>query len=222
MILWNKLFQRKSTTKSEQPRTDADLWSGVPEVGRPMDAKPHLLGQLSNDSWRENHARHALVALAISTDNFNGIGKEGFYMFDLSGDATIVCKLSDSTVQQLEGGCDLCVETFQMPTYPILRVCLDWERRDGQTQTFENIPDIAWADIQRFFSLLIRSSRLLIHAVESEAPIPRFTAEAKFDEERCEAYRKEVLKAVRWYNEIREGQRDYQTAFREFFSSNPM
>lgn len=189
-----------------------------------MDQKPDVIEGFRTTSFRTNDTQHALLALALSTTNFHGIGPEGFYLFDLQGDATIVSKLSDSSmsVLDLQGGGDLEVTTHKMPTYPILRACLHWKRKDGRFLTQENILDVRWVDVQRFFDSMLRTSTVVIHAVESEAPIPRFSARLSIDRERSSAYKAAAVKATKWYRNIPEHTRDFRAATQRFWEEHPM
>jgi hypothetical protein len=142
----------------------------------------------------------------------------------LQGDATIVSKLSDGTISalDLQGGVDFEVATYEMPTYPVLRTCLHWKRRDGRFLTQESVLDIEWVDVQRFFDSMLRTSTVVVHVVGSEAPIPRFSARLSFDRERSSAYKAAVVKATKWYRNIPEHTRDFRAATQRFWEEHPM
>lgn len=189
-----------------------------------MDQKPEVMSQLAKTSWRNNDRLHAIAALMVSTANYTAGTGDGFYLFDLQGDPTIVSKISAATMINIDpaGRGDFEVSSHNMTTYPLLRACLHWKRKDGKFQTQENLLDITWIDAQRFFDSLLSKGKLVVHAVDSAAPNPRFSVRMTFDSQRKLIYRKELMKAATCYKQLPESGRDYRFAVQQFWDANPM
>ncbi len=96
------------------------------------------------------------------------------------------------------------------------------ETMGGSFMTQENVLDVRWVDVQRFFDSMLRTSTVVIHAVESEAPVPRFSVRLSFDRERSNAYKAAVVKATKWYRNVPEHIRDFCAATQRFWEEHPM
>ncbi len=216
MGLFDKLFGTPAGT------TGSDLWAGVPSIGSPMATRPEIKAKLT-PSRREDTTQHAMLAMAATTHQFTSPRGDAIYIFDFFGDPTVICKMSDSRAQEILPRCEFFVESVDMPTYPVLRTCLDWTRKAGDSPlTFESTQDLRNIDIQQFFSALLRSSKLWIHAVRDDAPIPRFTAQMSFDTARMGYYRGELQTAIACFTRLPSERRNYERAVLACYKASPM
>lgn len=198
-----------------------NLWGTVPAVGVPIATNLEIRAKLK--ACHDDPNQHAMLALASSVEQFFAVQGEGFYVFDLFGDATLICKMSDQTEQAIGRKVDFFIEALELPTYPVLRMCVDWNRNAGTGLfTFESTPDLQSVNVQHFFDSLLASAKLWVHACRDDSPLPRFTGQLSFDQGRIEYYRQELQKAVAIFDRLSPDQRDYRQAIAAFYTEKPL
>lgn len=219
MGLFKKLFGGGTPGSSQGD----DMWAGIPALGQPMASNPELKATVSDPATRQDTTKHALLALAATTRQFAALRGEGIYLFDLFGDPTLVCKMSEASFQKTLPRCEFFVEAVAMPTHPILRVCLEVARREGTGPlTFERLVDVQDINIQQSFGSLLRSPQLWIHVARDEAPVPRFTAQLRFDQARVAYYPREIATATKCFKALPAHTRNLEQAVVDFHRSRPM
>jgi hypothetical protein len=203
----------------------ADTWSGIQPIGQPILATPDMEAKLRDPANRNEPIQRSILALAAINQQhpFTSLPEEGFLVFELSGDATIVCKMTDATSRKIDRTLEFFVEAVEMPTYPVLRLCLEWDRvQGGNPLTFESTPDLQDIDFQRFLSALLKAGKVWIHAVNSDASISILSTLVSFDRDRVGYYKGEVEKATRYFRNLAKDKRNYRQAMEDFYKARPM
>jgi tetratricopeptide (TPR) repeat protein len=209
-------FEVKETAGGDH-RHWRDVCAGLPFAGEPIEYKGDAVEKFGKHPWRDDLDHHALLALALSVQRHTEIEAPGFCAFDLAGDATIVCKLDDKTIQRMvrERG-TISLKTYSMPTFPILAMALKWPLEDNLVFELEMLVNIANCDYQLFFESMLRSSRFFLHVIDAEAAAPSFSTMADIAQESITYFREEIRKAVDYYQLIPSSLRDLTLAASKF------
>ncbi|MFH2044833.1 MAG: hypothetical protein ABIK92_06785 [Pseudomonadota bacterium] len=214
----NKVYREKSSATESACQID-NLWSGVSAVGDSIvSTDPKYKEKFADPIIRENPLQLGGFALAATISQYYALGGEGIYLFNIYGDPTIICRMKDANEKQIDHSCELFLNSIEMPTYPILRICLDWKRYDGSILSFESIPDLRSENVQSFFKAVVQSQKCWIHIVKDNVPMLSVASRLKFDTERIEFYVGEIKKALEYYKSLPMEALDYQKAIQEFYA----
>jgi len=216
--------------KTKKPNIDPILFKNILVQGTLIGNQHKTIEIIKNSVDPEVRS---LCASAECFDYINKVQdlglKEHFILFSLIDEASILCSMNSNRFSNeikppSSKNPTFDIEFFPMDTYPLLRICLYWERqKDDQLYLLESTPDITEINLQTFFSNFIKSDTLWVYLNSAEEKIPLIAGiQGHFNQEWIHNCSKELKKAIEHYHKIPEDKRDYQKALNDFQATHPM